>query len=101
MEIRTTQHSVTLTRAFTIEGIDAVQPPGTYLIETDEEQIEGISFLAYRRVATRIRLAPDSSRPGTVEVVAVDSPEIAAALEEAEEMGDGSAALDVDRESHE
>lgn len=81
MDTRTTEQSVTLTRAFTITGVDAVQPAGTCLIEIDEEPIPGISFLAYRRIATRLRLAPDSERPGIVEIVTVDPAEIDALLQ--------------------
>jgi hypothetical protein len=36
--------------------LDEVQPPGTYAVNADEELIEGLSFLAYRRVATTIYL---------------------------------------------
>lgn len=82
MNIRTQQHSITFTRAFTVAGIDRVQPAGCYLIETDEELIEGLSFIAYRRISTRIRLAPDPARRGVQETVEVNSPEIAAALKE-------------------
>ena len=82
MNIRTERHSITFTRPFTIAGIDHVQPAGTYLIETDEELIEGLSFQAYRRTSTRIRIAADPMRPGVQEVVEVNSPEIAAALAE-------------------
>lgn len=82
MHIRTSRYSLTFTKPFTVAGIDAEQPPGTYLVETDEELIAGISFPAYRRTSTRIRLAPDPQRPGVVETAEVDSPEIAAALDE-------------------
>lgn len=81
MNIRTERHSVTFTRPFAIAGIERVQPAGTYLIETDAELIEGLSFSAYRRTAIRIRLAANPAHPNTAEVVQVDSPEIAAALE--------------------
>jgi len=82
LNTRTERHSVTFTRPFTIAGIDQVQPAGTYLIETDEELIEGLSFKAYRRTSTRIRIAADPMRPGVQEVVEVNSPEITAALAE-------------------
>jgi hypothetical protein len=37
-----------------IDGVDKTLPPGTYLVETDEEQIPGLTFLAYRRLQTVI-----------------------------------------------
>jgi hypothetical protein len=52
-----------------------------YILDTDEELIEGLSRLAYRRVATLLHL-PSTSRPQShTEVVSVDPAELAAALE--------------------
>jgi hypothetical protein len=81
MNYRTTPHSLTFTDPFTVHGIDAVQPAGTYLVEMDEEEIEGLSFIAYRRVATRLRLATDPSHPGVTEFVEINCAEITAALD--------------------
>lgn len=72
---------LTFTQPFRIEGVAHLQPAGTYIVETEEEAIEGLSFLAYRRIATRIHLAPDPLRAGIVETAEVDSPEIIAALD--------------------
>ncbi len=51
---RTTTRTVAFTRPFHLEGIDGLLPPGAYEIETDEEQIPGLSFTAYRRTRTSI-----------------------------------------------
>jgi hypothetical protein len=56
MTVRTSRKTVTFTRPFSVSGIDEVQPPGTYPVETDEELLPGVSFPAYRRVATLICL---------------------------------------------
>ncbi len=80
MTMRTSSRSVTFARPFTLSGIDGPQPPGTYTVETDEEQIDDSSPPAYRRIATMIRLP---GRPGSgelVQVVTVDPDELAAAL---------------------
>jgi hypothetical protein len=37
-------------------GIEGEQPAGTYAIETVEEPIDALSFMAYRRVSTTIVL---------------------------------------------
>ncbi|MET0744662.1 MAG: hypothetical protein ABWY78_14920 [Microvirga sp.] len=37
-------------------GDDEIHPAGTYNVQTDEEPIEGLSFLVYHRVATVIFL---------------------------------------------
>ena len=80
MTMRTSSRTVTFVRPFTLSGIDGPQPPGTYTVETDEEQLDGSSPLVYQRVATMIRLP---GRPGSselVQVVTVDPDELAAAL---------------------
>lgn len=80
MSTRITETMVTFTRPFSLTGIDAVQPPGTYEVVTEEEQIEGLSFVAFRRLATTLHL-PASPAPGQRrEVVTIDPAELAAAL---------------------
>ena len=81
MTVRTSRKSVTFTRAFSLSGIDEVQPAGTYTVETDEELLPGLSFPAYRRVATLIFLR--SRRGGSIveEVANVDPLELQAAQE--------------------
>ena len=54
--MRTTTESITFRHCFLLKGLDKTQLPGTYEVEIEEERIEGLSFLAYRRVATFIRL---------------------------------------------
>lgn len=56
MSLRTTSKTVTFARSFSLDGLDETQPAGSYTVQTDEEPIEGLSFLAYRRVATVIFL---------------------------------------------
>jgi hypothetical protein len=54
MTSRTSTKTITFFRPFSLQGLDETQPAGTYTIQTDEEPIEGLSFLAYRRIATVI-----------------------------------------------
>ena len=54
MTLRTSRRTVAFTRAFSLRGVDGVQPAGTYTVETDEELLESLSFPVYRRVATTI-----------------------------------------------
>ena len=54
MTIRTTRTTVTFKHPFALRGYDGVLPAGDYRVLTDEELIDGLSFLAYRRVATLI-----------------------------------------------
>ena len=58
--IRSRREAVTFKHPFRIRGVDRLLPAGTYQVITDEESIEGLSFAAFRRVATMI-LVPGAS----------------------------------------
>src|SRR6516164_10779211 len=60
MTIRSRRETVTFKHAFRIRGIDRLLPAGSYEVITDEEMIEGLSFAAFRRVATLIRIPAES-----------------------------------------
>jgi hypothetical protein len=57
MTIRTTVATVRFARPFRLDGIDDAQPPGSYEITTDEEQIGGMTTQGWRRVSTNILLS--------------------------------------------
>lgn len=59
----------------TIEG---EQPPGIYAVETTEVPIDGLSFVAYRRVSTTIILASTQFGRGR-QVVTIDPLDLEAA----------------------
>ena len=80
MTLRTTRRSVTFRLPFSIPGIDSVQPPGTYTIETDEELLEQLSFTAYHRVSTSIILPLKMGGSGSYELIKIDAAELEAAL---------------------
>jgi hypothetical protein len=80
--MRTTRESITFDHPFSLTAVDKVQPAGTYAVDIDEELIEGLSFLAYRRVATTIYLPLIQGNPGSVQAVRVDPQELAAAHQE-------------------
>ena len=77
--MRTTRESVTFDQPFSLATVDEVQPAGTYIVEIDEELIDGLSFLAYRRVATTIYLPLHHRGPGSIQAVRVEPRELAAA----------------------
>jgi hypothetical protein len=52
MAIRTTTTTVTFRRPFLLKGAERTAPAGDYRVVTDEELLEGLSFLACRRVMT-------------------------------------------------
>src|ERR1700686_3981992 len=76
MTSRTTRKTVTFRRPFALSGVDGTQPPGVYDVDTDEESIDSLSILAYRRVATLIQVR----RNGETQVFPIDPVELDAAL---------------------
>lgn len=53
-----------------------MQPAGAYRVETEEERLEGVSFPAYRRVGTVIRLPLWPGAPASVQSVRIDPLEL-------------------------
>ena len=80
--MRTTRETVTFDHPFSLMAVDGLQPAGTYAIDIDEELIEGLSFLAYRRVATTIYLPLHQGHQGSVQAVRVDPRELTEAHKE-------------------
>lgn len=56
MTTRMTSRVVTFQRPFILAGFDQVRPPGSYTVETEEEQIDSISFPAWKRTMTIMHL---------------------------------------------
>jgi hypothetical protein len=79
MPERVTHRVVTFLHAFTLEGVDGELPAGSYGIETIEEPIEGLSFLAYRRVSTTIALSSSGATTHSRQVVTIDPRDLDAA----------------------
>ena len=81
MTTRTTKSTVIFTRPFNLSGFDGEQPAGSYSVETDEELLEGVSFPAYRRMATMMQLdASSRGSAGILQVAVINPDELAAAL---------------------
>ena len=74
--MRTVHETVTFDRPFSLSSLDEVQPAGTYAVAVDEELIEGLSFLAYRRIATTIYLPLRPGSAGSAQAVRVDPSEL-------------------------
>jgi hypothetical protein len=71
MTTRSRRETVTFRHPFRIRGIDRLLPPGSYEVITDEEMIEGLSFPAFRRVATLITVP--AATPNAMERVSIGS----------------------------
>src|SRR5438445_1502554 len=73
MPDRTTHSIAHFTAAFALGGLEGPLPAGDYDIDHDEELIEGMSHIAWRRVATFIHLpARAVKNPTTSQLVAID-----------------------------
>jgi hypothetical protein len=78
MTIRTTRTTVTFRQPFLLKGAERRMPAGDYDVVTDEELIDGLSFLAYRRVLTAIYL-PAMGHGSSIEMVVIDPQDLDAA----------------------
>jgi hypothetical protein len=73
MTARSRRETITFKHAFRIEGIDRLLSAGDYEVITDEEMIEGLSFAAFRRVATMIMVPAAASGSSTMEMISISS----------------------------
>ncbi|WP_265517307.1 hypothetical protein [Nitratireductor luteus] len=81
MTIRTTDTQITFQQPFMLSAFNIRQPAGVYRLVVDEEEIFGLSFLAYRRTATMLHIPAISVEGVRHQVVEVDPEELAAALD--------------------
>jgi hypothetical protein len=80
MTTRTRSVTVVFSRPFLLSAVGETQPAGDYVVETDEELIQTLSFPVYRRTATWLRLRPRPGAAGLDRLVNVDPAELDRAL---------------------
>ncbi len=80
MSGRTTHSIAHFEAPFVLGGLDGMLPAGDYDIDHDEELIDGMSWLAWRRVATFIHLPARTVKSPTSQLVAIDHAELETAL---------------------
>ncbi len=78
--IRTTESVVTFHHPFTLPSVGATQPAGTYRLVVDEAEIDGLSFNAYRRIATMLHLPAIGVDAAKQQVFVVEPRELEAAM---------------------
>ena len=76
MNTRTSSRTITLAHSFVLSGVEGVQPPGTYTVETEEEQLQTFSLPAYRRLSTLIRLPARAGGIQMTQAVNIDPVEL-------------------------
>lgn len=75
-----TSSTITFRRPFALTGTDELLPAGAYSVETEDELIEGVPYLAYRRLSTLLRPRPLSDHAHLTGAMTVDPDELEAAL---------------------
>jgi hypothetical protein len=83
------QKSVTFAHPFSLDGVEGTFAPGTYVIEETREQVDGLSFIGYRRTKTTIEL-PGANRANlSRQLVEIEPADLAAALARDAEVRNG------------
>lgn len=80
MPVRTVQTIVNFTSGFMLPGLDAPQPAGSYRIDHDEETIEGVSYIGWRRLCTFIHLPGIGTKSAKSEMVPINQVDLDEAL---------------------
>ncbi|KAB2943492.1 MAG: hypothetical protein K8F92_13945 [Hyphomicrobium sp.] len=80
MTERLTNATVTFAHPFSLRGVQGTFPPGVYSVVVTEEQLDGLSFVAYRRVRTTIELPSTNSASLSRQLVEVVPADLEAAL---------------------
>jgi hypothetical protein len=81
MATRSKETTLTFSNAFAFSEVDRPLPAGTYRVVVDQEEVLGISFLAFRRIATMLQVPALSAPSGPTEMFLVNRNELTAALE--------------------
>jgi len=87
MTERTSSKTVTFRQPFRLKGVDRMLPPGDYRVATDEELIEGLTFPAYRRIATMIFI-PAQHSSSSIEMLTIEPLDLQAAQDRDAAMPD-------------
>lgn len=80
MPTRTKETTVTFEHPFTLAVFNGQQPAGTYLLEINEEEINGLSISVHRRTATLLHTPAIGTTSPVRQVFPVDAGELEAAL---------------------
>ncbi|WP_274630904.1 hypothetical protein [Arvimicrobium flavum] len=80
MTSRTTQTVVRFSFPFSLLGLGEPQAAGEYRVDHDEELIEGIPVLAWRRVGTFIHLPAIGAQSSKQQMVPIEPADLEAAL---------------------
>jgi hypothetical protein len=80
MASRITQTVVSFSSSFELPDVDAPLPAGSYRVDHDEDSIESLSRLAWRRVASFIHLPGIGQHGATHQMAPINPADLDAAL---------------------
>jgi hypothetical protein len=80
LTIRTTRTTVSFSHPFTLQNLEGIQPAGEYVVLIDDEVIEGLSRIAYRRVATLFQTPAVSASQRLLQSFSISQTDLDAAL---------------------
>lgn len=85
MTERTRTQVITFMHPFQLTDVEGLLPAGSYLVDTTEETIDAVSFVAYRRLSTTIALpainpAAPHDKAAFRQIVTIDPEDLASAL---------------------
>ena len=82
LTIRTMLTTVSFRSPFMLQSLEGILPAGEYVVRLDDELIEGLSWIAYRRVATLFQTPAISAPEGSTQSFSISQTELDAALVE-------------------
>jgi hypothetical protein len=89
MTLRASNKRVKFLKPFILEGLQGVQPSGTYSVETRDERTGLFSLFDAKRMSTWIRICRTPGIAGVLQIVNIDPLDLQAALVR-DAMSDGA-----------
>jgi hypothetical protein len=80
LTIRTTRTTVSFSNPFSLHNLEGVQPAGEYAVLVDDELIEGLSRIAYRRLVTLFQTPAICASRRPIQSFSISQTELDAAL---------------------
>ena len=80
MTIRTTRAVASFKDPFSLRAIEGIQPSGDYNVYFEDELIQGLSRVAYRRVSTILQMPSISSPQEESRLVSINETDLRVAL---------------------
>jgi len=90
MNTRSSRSMVSFSHSFALPGYSGELPAGDYEILVEEELLQELSFVAYRRTATYLLAHGTGGQPGRIEMRKISETDLEAALGRDRAPADGA-----------